>query len=190
MNTRYFLPSTLLAVIVLITLGCGGTPSKPSAVATPETDTALLARLGGLASQRVQDQFPGVAAIHQVELLPAEGRYTFRLVDLPAARVITVTGKVDASAPSDFTITASTDPLTSLANPPAVPIDLGRLRVGPDGVVAAAVQTLGAATPRTLLLTTQDGRLIWRAVVNGPKGIVSGTVADETGRFVVDASTP
>ncbi len=190
MKTRPpLLRALLLASLTIALAACGRSASKPDAAAIPEADTALMARLGDLASQRVQERFPGVAlAIHQVELAPGDGRYTFRFVDVPAARVITATGKVDALTPAAFDVTDTADPLTVLVNPPAVPIDLKKLQTGPDGVVAAAVQTLGAATPRSLLLTMQDGRLVWRATVNGPKGIVSGTVVDETGRFVVDAS--
>lgn len=174
--------SVVLCVVAMTLTACGG--AAPAAPGTaPADDRVLFARLGDLARQRVHEAAPG-ATLHQVDVLPGDGRYTFRFVDPASSRVASATGSINAKAPADFTVT--TEALATLAVPPTTPIDLATLRVGPDGIVAAAVQALGAATPRTLVLSRQDGRLVWRAVVNGPKGIVSGTVADETGRFVPD----
>ncbi len=171
-----------LCAVAMTLAACGG--ASPAATGTaPADDRVLFARLGDLARQRVHEATPG-ATLHQVDVLPGDGRYTFRFVDPASSRVANATGRIDAKAPADFTVT--TEAIGTLAVPPTTPIDLATLRVGPDGIVAAAVQALGAATPRTLVLSRRDGRLVWRAVVNGPKGIVSGTVADETGRFVPD----
>jgi hypothetical protein len=178
-----FMWSVVVCLVAMSLAACGGgSPAAPRVA--PADDRVLFARLGDLARQRVQETAPG-AALHQVDVLPGEGRYTFRFVDAASSKVTSATGRVDAKAPADFVVT--TEAVGTLAVPPSTPIDLATLRIGPDGVVAAAVQTLSAATPRTLTLTRQDGRLVWRAVVNGPQGIVSGTVADETGRFVPDA---
>lgn len=174
----------LCVLVAVLPAGCGGPSPAPGAGGAPTDDRALFARLGDLARQRVHETTPG-AALHQVDVLPGDGRYTFRFVDPASSRVASATGRIDAKAPADFTVT--TEAVGTLAVPPTTPIDLATLRVGPDGIVAAAVQALGAATPRTLVLSRRDGRLVWRAVVNGPQGIVSGTVADETGRFVPDA---
>ncbi|RLT39679.1 MAG: hypothetical protein DWI58_12580 [Chloroflexi bacterium] len=172
-----------LWVVAMTLAACGGaTPAAPGTA--PADDRVLFVHLGDLARQRIQEATPG-AALHQVDVLPGDGRYTFRFVDPASSRVVSASGSISAKAPADFSVT--TEALGTLAVPPTTPIDLATLRVGPDGIVAAAVQALGAATPRTLVLSRQDGRLVWRAVVNGPQGIVSGTVADETGRFVPDA---
>ena len=175
--------SVALCVAAMALAACGGgSPAAPGVA--PADDRILFTRLGDLARQRAHEATPG-AVLHQVDVLPGEGRYTFRFVDSASSKVVSVTGKVDAKAPADFT--GTTEAIGTLAMPPSTPIDLAALRLGPDGVVAAAVQALGAATPRMLVLSRRDGGLVWRAVVNGPKGIVSGTVADETGRFVPDA---
>lgn len=179
---------SLLAVALAgasVATACGGgTPPGPTGEAAAD-DRVLLAHLGRLATERVRDAAPG-ATLQQVDIVPGEGRYTFRFADAAAQRVVSTTGGVGAQAAADFTL-GSPEPLGSLAGPPGEPLDLATLRVGPDGVVTAAVEALGAATPRTLVLARRDGRPVWRAVVNGPKGIVSGTVPDETGRFRPDA---
>lgn len=168
-------------------LGCG-TPSSDSSDGVPAegmgNDVAAFASLGDLAGQRVRQAEPG-ATLQQVDVAPGDGRYEFRFVaDQAGTRVLVATGAVGASIPEAFTVT----PGAALAQPPGAPIDLAGLRLGPDGVVAAVVRELSAASPRSLVLTRQDGRLVWRVVVNGPQGIVSGTVPDDTGRFVRDTT--
>lgn len=175
--------SVVVCLVAMVLAACGaGSPAAPDVA--PADDRVLFARLGDLAQQRVHEATPG-AVLHQVDVLPGEGRYTFRFVDAATSKVASASGKVDVKVPADFVVTSGA--LGALAMPPTTPLDLAALRLGPDGVVAAAVQALGAATPRTLVLSRRDGSLVWRAEVNGPKGIVSGTVADETGRFVPDA---
>jgi len=178
----YSLCAMAVAGGALLALACGGsTPPGPTGEAAAD-DRALLAHLGRLAGERVREAAPA-ATLQQVDVVPGEGRYTFRFVDGAAERVVSATGGTGAQAAADFTL-GQPQPLGSLAEPPGAPLDLAAVRVGPDGVVRAAVEALGAATPRTLVLTRREGRLVWRAVVNGPKGIVSGTVPDETGRFL------
>ena len=179
---------SVLAILAFAFVGCGGRASdagdaRPGGASAD--DLALLIRLGALARERVHQQVPD-AVLEQVDIAPSEGRYEFRFVDAGAARAVVASGDVGARTPDAFTLTVAE------VSPPGTsgPIELAALRVGPDGAVAAAVRELSAASPRSLVLTRQDGRLMWRIMVNGPKGIVSGTVPDETGRFVHDTSTP
>lgn len=189
--TKHFFPP-LLAVFAVLALavvpGCGG-PSKDAGEGSAATDDlAIFARLGDLARRRVHQSEPG-ATLQQVDIAPGEGRYEFRFVDPTSSRVLIASGGGDAKTPEAFTVTTAA--LASLAAPPSSsPVDLAVLRLGPDGVVATVVRELGAATPRTLTLIQRDGALAWRVEVNGPRGIVRGTVQDETGQFVREDATP
>ncbi len=182
MSNRSRLALLVAACILVVAGACRGTSTDAPADATPGGDLTLLVRLGDLARQRVEQMEPG-ATLQQVDVLPGDGRYEFRFSDPTLVRVVLASGAVDARTPEAFTAT----PGAKLASAPGAPVELEGLRIGPDGVVAAAVQELSAASPRSLVLARQDGRLIWRVVVNGPQGIVSGTVPDDTGRFVRDA---
>ena len=182
MSKRSRLALLVTASVLVVAGACRGAPADLPADATPSGDLALLVRLGDLARQRVQQIEPG-ATLQQIDVLPGDGRYEFRFSDPTLARAVLASGAAGARTPEAFTLT----PGAQLAGAPGAPIELGGLRIGPDGVVAAAVQELSAASPRSLVLARQDGRLVWRVVVNGPQGIVSGTVPDDTGRFVRDA---
>lgn len=174
------------AAILVAAQGCGGAPAdRAGSSGAPAEDLALLANLGRLASQRVQAVEAG-ATLQQVDVIPGAGRYQFRFVDASQSRVISATGTAGARAADAFSVTA--DAVASLAAPPSSPLDLGALRLGPDGVVAVMVSELGAATPRRLTLIREDEGLAWRVEVNGPRGIVRGTVRDETGQFVQEGA--
>ena len=186
--TKPFLLLPLLAVFALVAVpGCGSPSKDAEDSGQPTDDLALFSRLGDLARQRVHQSEPG-ATLHQVDIAPAEGRYEFRFVDAASSRVLSVSGGIDAKTPSAFTVT--NEAIGMLAVPPSSPLDLAALRLGPDGVVAVMVRELGAATPRALTLVQQDGGLAWRFEVNGPRGIVRGTVADATGQFVREGAPP
>lgn len=183
-------PTTLLVMAATLAAlagpACGGPPA-PADSEAPAGDVALLANLGDLARQRVHESMPG-ATLQQIDVIPGDGRYEFRFVDAASSRVLSVSGGIDAKTPAAFTVT--TEAIGMLAVPPSSPLDLAALRLGPDGVVAVMVRELGAATPRALTLVRQDGGLAWRVEVNGPRGIVRGTVADATGQFVREDAPP
>lgn len=174
-------------VAALLFAGCGRSPAPVPPQGAASADVVLLANLGRLASERARQTASG-ATLHQVDVIPGDGRYIFRFYDSASARVVSATGPTDATTTEAFTL--STDATSVLAATPSTPLDIGPLRLGPDGVVAVMVRELGAATPRTLTLFALDGRLTWHVEVNGPRGIVSGTVADESGAFVQDAARP
>ncbi len=172
----------LVAAIAGVLAACG--PSAPAADDGHAAGRTLLVRLAGLATQRVHQADPS-ATLQQIDIAPGDGRYVFRFADAGGSRVISATGDVGSTTAE--ALSTAIEPLTVLVAPPSAPIDLETLRMGPDGVVASAVEALSAASPRSLVLTRERGRLVWRAVVNGPKGIVSGSVPDDTGRFLADA---
>lgn len=172
-----------IAAIMSVLAACGGSPTTEAGEGHA-SGRALLLRLADLATQRVHDAEPG-ATLQQIDIAPGDGRYVFRFVDAGGSRVIAASGDVGATVAGEFR--TSGEPLSVLLAAPSSAIALSSVRMGPDGVVASAVEALSAASPRSLTLTRQEGRLVWRAVVNGPKGIVSGTVPDDSGRFQADA---
>lgn len=184
-------PLALVVAVTLVTFlsqACGGAAPVPAASGEgPAGDVILLANLAELARRRVYAVEPG-ATLRQVDIAPGEGRYTFRFLDLSSSRVLSATGSTAAASVEAFTLTADT--VSVLVVPGSASLDLGVLRLGPDGVVAVMVRELGAATPRALILCWESGSLTWRVEVNGPKGVVRGVVADASGAFVRDASTP
>lgn len=106
----------------------------------PAGDVVLLANLAELARRRVHVVEPG-ATLRQVDIAPGEGHYTFRFLAPWSSQVLSATGQTVAARPEAFTLAA--DAVSVLVAPGSTSLDLGAVRLGPDGVVAVMVRELG-----------------------------------------------
>jgi hypothetical protein len=178
----------LLCLFGLVLAGCANvvTTVKGSTLSdsTPDSDAAQLITMSEQAMQIAQKESPDVA-LRQVD---SDLRITdFRFVDKTMTKEIMVVIP-EANAPINrwHTNVNSVSPLLT----PGPAINLQSLKVGPNRVAQAITAYWPGCVIKGMNLYRENDQLTWVVFCNTPKGIVSGSMDNQSGIFIPSDSLP
>jgi len=153
-------------------------------ISTPDPDAVKLIAMGEQAMQIAQKSLGMVLRQVDTDLTTTD----FRFVDRALTREIVILVP-ESDAPTEKWITSvnTVSPILSYAQPA---LDLHNLRIGPKRVAQAIMNHWPGCSVRGANLYLENNKLIWLVFCNTSKGVVSGSMDNETGVFQPSNAPP
>jgi hypothetical protein len=176
-------------MLLLALTGCANvittTKGPTLSDSTPDSDAVKLITMSAQALQIAQKESLDVV-LRQVD---SDLRITdFRFVDKKLTReIMVVVPEPNAPTETWHTEVNSVSPLLAQVEPS---LDLQSLKVGPNRVAQAITAYWPGCVIRGMNLYRENDKLTWVAFCNTSKGMVSGTMDNQTGIFKPSDSLP
>jgi hypothetical protein len=187
MNLSPRLPMVCLLLLMLTacTNAAASVDGSTQSDTAPDADAVELIAMSERATQIAQKESPNVI-LRQVDT--DLSLTAFRFVDSALTKeIVVIVPQLDDPTDKWNSIVNTVTPLLTYAAPD---MNLQSLKIGPKRVAQAITAYWPGCVVRGITLNRQNDKLTWEAFCNTNKGVVSGSIDNETGIFQPSKAPP